>query len=46
MKKAEDLCKELNWICDSDPGRHSLFIGLLESIIKLAQESDGCRNRY
>lgn len=38
MKKAEDLCKELNWIIDSDPGRYDLFIGLIQPLIKLAQE--------
>lgn len=37
MKKAEDLCLELKWTYDSDPGRYDLFKGLIEPIVKQTQ---------
>ena len=37
MKKAEDICKELHWTYDSDPGRYQLFEGLIKPAIKQAQ---------
>lgn len=38
MKKAEDFCLEMNWTYDGDPGRFNLFKGLIEPIVKKAQE--------
>jgi len=38
MKKAEDFCLEMGWTYDSDPGRFNLFKGLIEPIVKKAQE--------
>ena len=38
MKRAEDFCLEMNWTYDSDPGRFDLFKGLIEPIVKKAQE--------
>ena len=38
MKKAVELCKELNWTPDGDPGRYDLFKGLIEPLIKLVRE--------